>query len=382
VPAPELQISPPGSFLILKKRPCLPPDAGSVSLRLMLSTTLDRRAFLHATLVAATAPAFAAQSPARRLKIGFLGVAHSHAAGKLRVARQSPDWELIGIAEEDAKLAEAHRQQGIPVLSPEQLIERAEVVAVESAVRDHHRHAKLALVAGKHVHVEKPPSRTLAEFRELTELAQRNRCLMQMGYMWRHHPGFAKITEAVRAGWLGEVSFVRATMNSTYDTTAKRAELQEYPGGGMFELGCHVIDQLVQLLGAPRSVTPTLRTHGATDALVDNAVAVFEFPRALAVVHINLLQPGAGPQRAFEVIGGNGSARMQPIEPPTLTFDLAKPAGPYKKGAQTVALAKYERYAPELADLADAVRSRRALAVTPETDLLVQEWLLRACGVG
>jgi predicted dehydrogenase len=349
----------------------------------MPSTTLNRRAFLHATLAAAAVPVLAAPAPTpgRRLKIGFLGVAHSHAAGKLRVARQSPDWELVGVAEADAKLAEAHRQQGIAVLPPGELVARAEVVAVESAVRDHYRHAKLALAAGRHVHVEKPPSQTLAEFRELTELARRNHCLMQMGYMWRYHPGFAKIAEAVRAGWLGEVSFVRATMNSLYDTPARRAELAEYPGGGMFELGCHVIDQLVQLLGAPRSVTPALRTHGAADALVDNAVAVFEFPRALAVVHINLLQPGAGPQRAFEVIGGNGTARLQPIEPPTLTLDLAKAAGPYRKGVQTVALPKYERYAPELAGLADAVRSGRALAVTPETDLLVQQWLLRACGV-
>jgi predicted dehydrogenase len=346
----------------------------------MASTTLNRRTFLRATLAAAAAPTLAATAPARRLKIGFLGVAHSHAAGKLRVARQSPDWELVGIAEEDAKLAEAQRKQGNTILSPEQLIERAEVVAVQSAVRDHYRHAKLALAAGRHVHVEKPPSRTLAEFRELTELARRNRCLMQMGYMWRYHPGFAKITEAVRAGWLGEVSFVRATMNSLYDTPAKRAELTEYPGGGMFELGCHVIDQIVQLLGAPMRVTPTLRTHGAADTLVDNAVAVFDYPRALAVVHINLLQPGAGPQRAFEVIGGNGTARLQPMEPATLTFDLANAAGTYKKGAQTVALSKYERYAPELADLADAVRSKRALAVKPETDLLVHEWLLRACG--
>lgn len=328
-------------------------------------------------------PAFAAAptTPARRLKIGFLGMAHSHTGGKMRVVRQSPDWELVGIAEEDDKLAYALSETAIPILTPEQLVERAEVVAVQSAVRDHYRHAKLALAAGRHVHVEKPPARTLAEFRELTELARRNRCLMQMGYMWRYHPGFAKIREAARAGWLGEVSLVRATMNSLYDTPARRAELAEYPGGGMFELGCHVIDQLVQLLGAPTRVTTTLRTHGAKDALADNAVAVFEFPRALGIVHINLLQPVASPRRAFEVIGRNGTALMQPLEPPALTFDLDQAAGPYQRGAQRPTLPKYERYAPELADLADAVRTGRALAVTPETDLLVQEWLLRACGV-
>jgi predicted dehydrogenase len=344
---------------------------------------MHRRTFLQATLSAAALPALAAvaaPAPERRLKIGFLGVAHSHAAGKLKVARTSADWDLVGIAEADVKLADTWQKQGVSVLPEAEVVARAEVVAVESAVRDHYRHARLALAAGRHVHVEKPPTLTMPEFRELSRLARDGQLLLQQGYMWRYHPGFAKIFEAVRAGWLGEVSLVRATMNSLYDTPARRAELAEYPGGGMFELGCHVIDQLVQLLGAPVRVTPTLRTHGGADALTDNAVAVFEFPRALGIVHITLLQPGAGARRTFEVIGSNGTAWMQPIEAPTLTIDLAQAAGPYKKGVQVVALPKYERYAPEFADLADAVRNRRALAVTPETDLLVQEWLLRACG--
>lgn len=350
----------------------------------MFSPRINRRAFLHSSLVATAAgPLLAApaSAPARRVKIGFLGVAHSHAAGKLRVVRQSPDWELTGIAEENAVLAGTWQRQGVPLLTPEQLLEQSEVIAVQSAVRDHYRHAKLALAAGKHVHLEKPPTVTLEEFRELVELARRHARVLQMGYMWRHHPGFAAITEAVRAGWLGEVSFVRATVNSLYDTPARRAELREFRGGGMFELGCHVIDQLVQLLGAPTRVTPILRTDGADDTLADNTVAVFEFPRALGVVHINLLQPGAGPHRTFEVVGSRGTARLQPIEPPKLQFDLARAAGPHPKGAHHVPLPPYERYAPELAALADAVRTGRPLPVTPETDVLVHEWLLRACAM-
>ena len=39
----------------------------------------------------------------------------------------------------------------------------------------------------------------------------------------------------------------------------------------------------------------------------------------------------------------------------------------------------YARYAPELEDLADAIRTNRPLTVTPEEDLLVQETLMRAC---
>jgi predicted dehydrogenase len=147
----------------------------------------------------------------------------------------------------------------------------------------------------------------------------------------------------------------------------------------MFELGCHMIDQLVRLMGAPQKVSTALRTHGQPDRLADNTVAVFEFPKALGIVHVNLLHPGAGAHRAFEVVGSNGTIKLWPIEPPTLVVELAKAAGPYKKGPQTVALPAYERYVPEFADLADAVRAGRPLEVTPEEDARVQEWLLKAC---
>ena len=349
---------------------------------------MNRRTFLKSSLAAATlapAPAPAADpAPAvqarPRLRIGFLGMAHSHAAGKLSAAQSSAEWELIGICEENAALRERFQKQGVRILSQEDLFREAQVIAVESAVRDHYRHAKAALTAGKHVHVEKPPATTLAEFKELQALAHQNNRLMQMGYMWRYNPGIAKIIEAVREGWLGDVTAVRCSMNSLYNTPASRAEVAAFRGGGMFELGCHLIDVVVRLLGRPVKITPTLRTHGRfDDTLADNAVALFEYPRALATVSINLLQPNAHTRRFFEVIGTNGTALLQPIEPPTLQLDLIKSAGPYAAKPQSVPLPKYQRYVPEFADLADALRAGRPLAVTPETDLLVHECVLKAC---
>ena len=37
---------------------------------------------------------------------------------------------------------------------------------------------------------------------------------------------------------------------------------QQFAGGGLFELGSHLVDALVRLLGEPRAVTPFLRKHG------------------------------------------------------------------------------------------------------------------------
>lgn len=344
----------------------------------------SRRTFLRAALLAAGVCASGgsgvAQPAPRRLKAGFLGIGHSHFRGKLRVVEQSVDFELVGLCEEDAAVR-ARGPGGARWLTREELFAEAEVILVESAVADHARHAEAALRAGKHVHVEKPPARTLEALRQLLRLAADQRLVLQVGYMWRYHPGINAALEATRQGWLGEVFLVRATMNTWIDAEERR-RWAEFPGGAMFEQGCHLIDPLVRLLGRPAKVTPFLRHSGPpADGLADNTVAVFEFDRAMGIVTCAPLQPNAGRHRLFEVIGTNGLARVQPLEPPVLTLDLAQAAGPYAAGPQEVPLPAYTRYVDELAALAAAVREPRPLPTTAEDEVNVQEALLRASGM-
>jgi predicted dehydrogenase len=248
-------------------------------------------------------------------------------------------------------------------------------------VADHARHARLALSAGCHVHLEKPPAVDLAEFTALQQLAASRGRLLQMGYMWRHNPGLEVALNTARQGWLGQVWMVRATMNTRVDA-AERRLWARFPGGAMFEQGSHLIDAVVRLLGRPVKVTPFLRKDGgAGDGLADNTVAVLEFERAMAVIASAPLQPNAGPQRCFEICGTEGTARLQPIEPPALTIDLARPAGKFAAGRNDVTLAGYRRYVDDFKEIAHAIRVGRPLAVTPETDAWVHETVLRAAGM-
>ena len=137
----------------------------------------------------------------------------------------------------------------------------------------------------------------------------------------------------------------------------------------------------MRLLGRPVNITPVLQKLG-TDGLADNATAVFEFPRALGAIVTSSVHAGANRHRAFEIFGSNGSAVLRPIEPAALHMDLAKPAGPYKAGIQAVEFAPFSRYVADFTELAEAVRTGRALAVTPEEELRVQEALLAASGDG
>ena len=305
-----------------------------------------------------------------KIRIGFLGGTHSHGPDKIRIAKESADWELVGVWEPGEGAAKKAAMLNDATV---------QVIAVESDVKSHEGLALEALRAGKHVHVEKPPSDNMPGMKRLVEEARKRSRLLQMGYMWRQHPGFAKIFEAVRAGWLGDVYMVRGTMNTLIDGE-RRKEWALFHGGQMFEQGGHLIDPLVRLMGRPEKITPFLRHHGKfSDGLLDNTHAVFEWPRAMATITSSVLQPGATAHRTFEVWGSNGNAVLRPIEgPPRLAIDLQNAAGPYKKGSQEVTLEKYERYVGSFTELATAVRTGKPLPVTPEQDLEVQEALLRA----
>jgi predicted dehydrogenase len=337
---------------------------------------MNRRDFLSSAL----ATPLVAQAAEGRIRMAFLGASHSHASEKVKVVQENPSLDLAGLWDEDPKLRAQYERAGVRIVPREQMLADSSIqaIAIESGVKEHAGHARLALEAGKHIHLEKPPADNLKEFRELVALAAGKRLLMQMGYMWRYHPGINAALEAARRGWLGEVYMVRGTMNTLIGAD-RRPEWALFHGGQMFEQGCHLIDPMVRLLGRPQKITPFLRKHGAfNDNLADNTIAIFEYPRALGLIMSSVLQPGASQHRAFEIFGSNGNAVVRPIEPPVLEIDLAKPAGPYEARTQTVKLPPFRRYMGDFAELAEAVRAKRPLAVTPEEDLLVQETLLRA----
>lgn len=349
-----------------------------------MNLSLNRRTFLLGSIVAAAAPAItsrlAAQGPPadRRLRVGFLGAAHSHFRGKLPVIRKSPDFELIGVAEDSASVR-AELTGDIPWIPRERLLKECEVVVIESAVEDHARHARVALEAGCHVHVEKPPATTLRELRQLLDLSAHRGRRLQVGYMWRYNPGINAAIEAARQGWLGSVVQVRAMMNTQVGAD-ERAKWAKFRGGALFEHGCHLNDPIIRLMGRPSKITSTLQRTGAfPDTLADNCVAVYEFPHAVGILSNTPLQPNAGAHRFFEVIGTGGTARVEPLEQPILHLDLAKAAGPYSAGRQDITFPPYARYVDEFDALAKSIRNGTPLPIAAAEELVIHEALLRAC---
>jgi predicted dehydrogenase len=322
-----------------------------------------------------------------KIKIGQIGTAHAHASGKMAALKKlRDDYEIVAVVEPDPDRQRRAKDQGayrgLAWMTEEQLLNTPglQAVAVETEVAELVPTALRCAAAGMHVHLDKPAGTSLATFQRLLDEAGRRGRTVQMGYMFRHNPAFRFCFQAVREGWLGEVFEVDGVISKTVNAQQRR-ELARCPGS-MFELGCHLIDALIQVLGKPARVSSfSRRTRPEQDDLADNQLAVFEYAKATATIRSTLLEVEGQQRRQFVVCGEHGTVEIRPLEPPRLLLALDRPLPGYQKGYQEVPLPPLPgRYDDQLLELARIIRGEKEPEYPAGHDLAVQEAVLRASG--
>ena len=334
----------------------------------------------------------ATRSDAPPLIMAQYGTKHGHAAGKLEAMQDSPDVQVVGVFEPDAeRRAELEGTSG-PFSnvrwfdSEDELLSDTSIVAVSSEGKNAESLPQTeALVdAGLHVWYDKPAGEDWTGWQRVMGKAQDKGLLIQMGYMFRYQNGFCQIANWVHGGLLGDVYCTRAHM-STSVTAESRKALAVHQGGIFFDLGGHMLDQVVWLMGRPARTTSFLRTDGVEGpSCADNTLGVLEYERGLAFVDIAAMEPKPMARR-FEVYGTQGSAiLLEPFEPPfAIRLCLEEPGAGFNAGAQIVPVATQSRqqtYEQELVAFVATLRGQQPPDRSPEHELLVQETLLRLTG--
>jgi len=319
------------------------------------------------------------------IRIGQIGVAHAHAS-KLSVYRASNDYEVVGIVEPDEMLRQQAMSQetyrDLPWMTQEQLLNVAglQAVLVETKVSQLLDTAEVCIKAGKHIHLDKPAGESLPHFARIMEAAEKQRLLVQMGYMYRYNPAVVLLREFLKKSWLGDVFEVHAVMSKVVGQEDRR-KLAEFPGGILFELGGHILDLVIDVLGQPASVASFAKHSSAIDDnLLDNMLAVLSYPRAIASVKSSALEVEGGARRHLTVCGTEGTFHIQPLDNPAATISLSKPRDGYKKGVQEISFPKFVRYLADAADMASILRGVKQSDFSYQHDMVVQSTLLNACG--
>lgn len=317
------------------------------------------------------------------IKIGQIGVGHSHASGKTRAIRASADFELVGVAEGNANLRSVWEKEDVYAdllwVSQAELLndETVQAIAIETHVPDLLEVAEACIDAGKHIHLDKPAGFSLPQFRRILDKAAQKHLNVQMGYMYRTHPGVKLLDELLEKGWLGEIFAVNAVIGKLMNESSRRGMLEQ-PGGIMYELGGHMLDIVIHLLGQPLA-THTINQHSSpiADTYQDNMLAVFQYEKAHATVHCSCDDVDGFARRQLVVCGTEGTLEIRPMPTPSARLALAQNRGRFVKGWQDVELPKYVRYVEDIAELARLIRHEQDPRYPYEHDALVQETLLR-----
>ena len=81
-------------------------------------------------------------------------------------------------------------------------------VVIATPAETHYAMAKEALLAGKHVYVEKPLVFRVKEALELIEIAKQKRLILMVGHLLQYHPAFRQLKTLIQSGDLGRINYI------------------------------------------------------------------------------------------------------------------------------------------------------------------------------
>ncbi|RYE03896.1 MAG: oxidoreductase [Sphingobacteriaceae bacterium] len=183
-----------------------------------------------------------------------------------------------------------------------------ELIIVNTPNYTHFELAKQVLQAGKHVLIEKPISATLAQAQELFDLGREVKREVFVYQNRRWDSDFMSVKEVLETNQLGKLIEVHFRYDRWRPQIGPKT-FKETPmpaSGILYDLGPHLLDQVISLFGKPLSFTKNLGSFRHLTAVPDYAFIHLQYPENLNIfITASLLVAQALP--AFSINGTRGS---------------------------------------------------------------------------
>jgi scyllo-inositol 2-dehydrogenase (NADP+) len=244
------------------------------------------------------------------IKTGLLAYG---ASGKLFHApflHAHPGFQLYSVTERNQKNA-VHDYPGIKSFNSieEQLADPSiELIVINTPNNTHVDFAIQALNAGKHILIEKPCATSVAEAKALFDLGKKvnKQVLVYQNRRW--DSDYNSVKEIINSRQLGPLVEVHFRFDRyRLDIGPKIFKEEPIPGSGLlFDLGPHLVDQVIDLFGAPIHCFKKTGIYRPNSKVNDYAFIHLSYPEQLQVyVYASMLV--ANPQPAFVIHGQKGS---------------------------------------------------------------------------
>ena len=228
-----------------------------------------------------------------------------------------PHFALVRVYERAKSLSREEYPQVEVVRSfDEVLTDDVDLVVVNTPNTLHAPMVRQALLAGKHVVVEKPIAATSAEALELCRLARQQGKVLTVYQNRRLDSGFVTLKGLIEAGELGNVLDYEAHYDRFERGVYRKAWKNEVAPGVniLYDLGVHIIDQAYSLFGLPQEVYADFRKQRSETPGFDNFQVILYYDSGLrAILSAGELIAKQGP--LFAVSGTKGTYVKYGLDP-------------------------------------------------------------------
>jgi len=223
---------------------------------------------------------------------------------------QHPGFELLGVLERSKKNAQADYPNITSYDTAEELLNHPgiELLVINTPNNTHYDFARRALEAGKHVLIEKPAATSIAETKELFELGSKLGKQVMIYHNRRFSSDFLATRQVIESEKLGRIIEMHLRFDRYRNVIGpKKFKETAVPGSGiLYDLGSHLLDQVISLFGKPQKFYKTLGGYREGTEVDDFAHLHLIYPQQLNVF-ITASMLVADPQAGIVIHGTNGS---------------------------------------------------------------------------
>ena len=268
------------------------------------------------------------------IKTAVIGFGLSARVFHLPFIASSTQFELTGISTSQSDAAKYWPDTRI-FPDAEALIQNtdASLIVVTAPNRAHFSLAKMALLAGKDVLVEKPLAVTAAQAIALQQLAQQQKRKLAVFHNRRFDDDFLAVRQLFHSEALGSVQLMYSRFDRFRPTVQARWKESAEPGNGvLYDLAPHLLDQTIALFGQPDAITASclhLRESSGPTAGVDTFQLRLDYTARPAATLTGKVKPAtparqvmlssspycAHPAPRFELHGNGGSFVSYRLDP-------------------------------------------------------------------
>jgi predicted dehydrogenase len=249
------------------------------------------------------------------LKVALIGYGYAGKTFHAPLIDSVQGLELVAVCSSEAAKVLADYPLLLVRASLEEILAQVQLDAVIIATPNntHFELARSALLAGKHVVVDKPFTVTVAQALALKGIAEQKGLVLSVFHNRRWDADFLTLREVIASGKLGELVSFESRFERYRPEVKTRWREQAGEGSGLwYDLGPHLLDQALQLFGCPIAIQADFAMQRKNAQAVDYFHVLLRYEKLRVILQSSMLAADASPR--YLLRGYAGSYKKQGLD--------------------------------------------------------------------